>query len=206
MITANHHGVIDPFFQWLTRILLNRKFQAVHIASDFQDNGRAVLMIANHVGWWDGFWMLYLNQRVTKRQFYFMMHEAQLKKHRYFCQIGGFSVHPGSAEVKQTLLYTLTLLNEPRNLVLLFPQGKIHSAYHSDIRFERGAQKIIDSIDGDTQVLFAANFTDYFSHARPSLYIYTQTQSASHLQKGQLEESYRTFYHQKLNHHNTLVS
>ena len=206
MITANHHGVIDPFFQWYTRSRLNRKFHAVHIDADFVDTGRAVLLIANHVGWWDGFWMLYLNQRVTKRQFYFMMHEAQLKKHRYFCQIGGFSVHPGSAEVKQTLLYTLTLLNEPRNLVLLFPQGKIHSAYHSDIRFERGAQKIIDSIDGDTQVLFAANFTDYFSHARPSLYIYTQTQSASHLQKGQLEESYRTFYHQKLNHHNTLVS
>ena len=206
MITANHHWVIAPFFQWFTRTLLKRKFHAVHIASDFRDNGRAVLLIANHVGWWDGFWMLYLNQRVTKRKFYFMMHEAQLKKHLYFRNTGGFSVQPGSGDVKHTLRYTLSLLKEPRNIVLLFPQGKIHSAYHSDIRFERGAQKIIDCIDGDTQVLFAANFTDYFSHPRASLHIYTQTQPASRLQKGALEESYRTFYHQKLNLHNTRVS
>lgn len=206
MITAGHNGVIDPFFQWFTRTLVNRKFHAVHIASDFRDTGRAVLLIANHVGWWDGFWMLYLNQKVTKRQFFFMMHEAQLKKHRYFRNTGGFSVQPGSAGVRQTLHYALNLLKEPRNLVLLFPQGKIHSAYQSEVHFERGAQYLADHIDGNTQVLFAANFTDYFSHARPSLYIYTQMQPAENLQKGQLEEAYNRFYRKTLNHHQTLVS
>lgn len=206
MITANHHGVIDPFFQWYTRTLLNRKFHAVHINADFVDRDRAVLLIANHVGWWDGFWMLYLNQKITKRKFYFMMQEAQLRKHRYFRHTGGFSVRPGSAGVRETLNYALTLLKEPRNLVLLFPQGKIHSTYQREIEFERGAQFLTDRIDGETQVLFAATFTDYFSHPRPSLFIYTQTQPAAKVQKGQLEEAYNRFYQKSLSNHQTLVS
>jgi len=206
MITAGHHSVIDPFFQWLTRTLLHRKFHEVQIASDFRDSGTAVLLIANHVGWWDGFWMLFLNQRVTRRRFFFMMHEAQLRKHRYFRHTGGFSVQPGSAEIRQSLHYAMTLLSDSRNLVLLFPQGKIHSAYQNNLHFERGAQYLADHIDCDTQVLFAASFTDYFSHPRPSLYIYTQTQPASNVQKGRLEEAYNLFYRKTLSHHQTLVS
>jgi len=92
MIKAKHHIIINTIFNWLTSFLLKRNFNSLQINSDFADNGNPILIIANHISWWDGFWILYLNKKVIHRKFHFMMLEEYLKKHWYFQYIGGFSV------------------------------------------------------------------------------------------------------------------
>lgn len=117
MIRAKHHNVMYPFFKWLTRFLLKRNFHALQIEGPFHDNGRSVLVVANHISWWDGFWVEYLNQKIIHRRFHFMMLEEQLKKHWYFQYTGGFSVNRNSREIVESIDYAVELLNKDDNLV-----------------------------------------------------------------------------------------
>lgn len=204
MIKAKHHAIIYPFFKWLCCFLLRRQFSAMHLHSDFNDNGSAVLVIANHISWWDGFWIEYINQKRLKRTFYFMMLEDQLRNHWYFQYIGGFSINRKSRDVIQSIIYTNELLTNPKNVVLMFPQGKIHSAYNSNIVFERGIQHIIDNAEDETQVLFVANFTEYLSTAKPHVYSYTKTYLAKDLKVYEVEEAYNLFYRTVFNQHKNI--
>ena len=69
MIKAKHHFVIYPLFKWLTRLLVKRNFKKIVVEGKFEDNGNSILVIANHISWWDGFWAEYLNIRVFHRKF-----------------------------------------------------------------------------------------------------------------------------------------
>ena len=206
MIKAKHHIAIYPLFKWLTRILIKRNFCAVHVEGYFADNQKAILAIANHISWWDGFWVEYLNQKIAQRRFHFMMLEQQLKKHWYFNYTGGYSIKTKSREVVKSIDYTVELLHNQENIVLMFPQGKIHSAYNSDIHFEKGVQHIVNKSPDDMQVLFVANFTDYFSDAKPNLYIYYEAYSALFLKKNDIEKEYNLFYTRMLNKHKIKAS
>jgi len=206
MIQAKHHIVIYRLFKWLTCFLLKQNFNSIHIESDFIDNGKPVVLIANHISWWDGFWMEYLNQKITHRMFHFMMLEEQLKKHWYFKYTGGYSVKRKSRDIVESIDYTIELLNIPDNIILMFPQGVINSAYNNSIHFERGIQQIIDKSKNDFQVLLVANFTDYFSNAKPNLFIYTKTCSSAFLRNNDVEKEYKQFYAQILSKHKTKTS
>lgn len=206
MIKARHHAVIYPIFRLLTRHLMDHKFHSVHIEGNFEDNGKPILIIANHISWWDGFWILYINIRVLSRRFHFMMLEEQLKNHWYFQYIGGYSVKKKTRSIAESINYTIDLLKDNRNMVLMFPQGEITSMHNHSIRFEKGAQRIIDSCSDDLQVLFIANFIDYFSDPKPNVCIYLQKFSAQELKENSAELQYNIFYNQALNTQNKKVS
>ena len=70
MLTANHHRFIYPFFQYYTEYLLKRPFHSVNICGDFEVRGLPVLLIANHIGWWDGVWALLLMLKVVIQHLY----------------------------------------------------------------------------------------------------------------------------------------
>ncbi|MBP6662223.1 MAG: lysophospholipid acyltransferase family protein [Paludibacter sp.] len=206
MIKAKHHKIILPLFKWLSRFMINRKFSSIHIDGKFDDNGHSVLVVANHISWWDGFWIEYLNHKTMFRTFHFMMLEEQLKKHWYFQHTGGYSVKKKSREMLESINYTVELLEKEKNMVLMFPQGKIHSSHNSSIRFESGIQQIIKKCKNETQVLFVANLTDYFSDAKPHLFIYTKICIAGSLKNSNIEEEYNLFLTEVLNQHKTKTS
>lgn len=206
MLKAKHHIVIYPLFQKLTFLLLKRHFNKVLIQGEFNDNGKAVLIIANHISWWDGFWLMHLNLQTLHRKFHFMMLEEQLKKHWYFQYTGAYSVKKKSRSIIESLNYTLHLLDEDQHMVFMFPQGKIHSLYNDEIIFERGVQSLIERADNDLQVLFVANLVDYFSESKPSLFINIKTHLAKELKDNRAEEAYNAFYHQILSEQKIKVS
>lgn len=193
MLTANHHRFIYPFFQYYTEYLLKRRFHSVQIFGDFEDRGLPVLLIANHIGWWDGFWAMHLMLKVLHRKFYFMMQEDQLLKYRFFNQTGAFSIRKSSREALQSLFYASSLLEEPSNMVLIYPQGQLHSLYNSDFHFQRGLGRLIGGREGKLHLILSANMIDYWDHPRPSLSTYIEEyQGAMKLEA--LEEGYNAFY------------
>ena len=174
MIKATHHIILYPFFKLYTRWQLSRNFKVVRIGnSDSYDS--SVLLISNHISWWDGFWAADFNMEVTKKRFFFMMEEKQLLEHKFFSRIGGFSIKKRDKESIESLNYTLQLLSDKNNLVLIFPQGKIESVYNQDIVFESGVDRIIKSSNKDTKVVFLVNLVDYHSNKKPTLYQYYLT-------------------------------
>lgn len=194
MIKAKHHNVIYPLFQRLTVFLLKRNFKKALVNGEFNDSGKPILIISNHISWWDGFWLMYLNLKILHRKFHFMMLEEQLKKHWYFQYSGAYSVKKKSRGIIESLNYTKELLEDCQNMVFMFPQGKINSMYNDDIKFESGAQKLIEQANSDLQVLFVANLVDYFSDSKPTLFINIKKYSAKDLKENKAETVYNMFY------------
>jgi len=186
--------------------MMHRNFHTVVINGQFVDNGTAVLVIANHVSWWDGFWVEYLNQQILHRRFHFMMLEDQLKKHWYFQFTGGFSVKKQSRSVIESLQYCIELLKQPANLVLMFPQGKIHSMHNHNFRFEKGIEKIVSEISPDTQILLVVNLIDYLSAPKPSLYIYFKSLTAKDITISDVESEYQKFFTETVQMHKIKTS
>jgi 1-acyl-sn-glycerol-3-phosphate acyltransferase len=206
MIRANHHKLIYPFFLWLSRFMIKRSFCSVHFEGEFNDNGHSVLVVANHVSWWDGFWVEFLNHHRIHRKLHFMMLEEQLKKHWYFQHTGGYSVRKNSREAIESIDYTVKLLSKDENFVLMFPQGKIYSAHTDVVHFENGIQYIIKKCKDDTQVMFVINITDYFSDVKPHLFIYTKTYTVGFLKNRDIEKEYNLFFTEVLSTQKTKTS
>lgn len=194
MIKAKHHIVIYPMFQKLTRLLLKRNFSTISIQGKFPDNGKSVLVVANHISWWDGFWIMLLNLNVIKRRFHFMMLEEQLKKHWYFQYTGGFSIKKKSRSIIESINYSNQLLEENDNMVLMFPQGEINSMHKHNIKFNEGIKRIVQQSTDDSQILFVANILDYFSDSKPNLTINTETHLVKDFYNNDIEKAYNTFY------------
>lgn len=189
-----HHWLIYPFFKWYTIRAVKRHFSAVKVDSDVIDRNLPVLLISHHISWWDGFWANYLNMTLFKRKFWFMMLEEQLRKNWFFRFTGGYPVRKGSRSILESLRYTTELLNDQRNLVLLFPQGKIHSMYSRDFVFERGLEVILQNTSNPIHILFVAFLVDYFSNKKPSLHVHVTEYSGGSHDATTLGEHYTDFY------------
>jgi len=194
VLKARHHFLIYPFFRFYAGWIIHRHFGLVKLTNEFNDRGLPVLLLANHVSWWDGFFAMYLNVNILRRRFHFMMLEEQLKKFSFFNQTGGYSIRKKSREVVESINYTAELLRDRGNMVLLFPQGKIESIYKTSFQFESGIGRIIDKTDGRIHLLFMANLIDYFSNRKPGLYIYVSEYQDDKLDTESINDAYNLFY------------
>jgi len=137
---------------------------------------------------------MYLNIKLFQRKFYFMMIEEQLKKYKFFNKTGGYSVKKGSRSIIETLEYTIQLLKDKNNMVLLFPQGEIQSLYTQTIHFENGIGNIMKKVSGPVQVIFLVNLVEYFSNPKPGLYLYLKEYTGKDFTTENLEKEYNYFY------------
>jgi 1-acyl-sn-glycerol-3-phosphate acyltransferase len=198
ILKAKHNCILYPFFKWYTRLILKRNFSKVTINGCFNDRKRPVLLISNHISWWDGFWAAYLNMKMIKRKFHFMMLEDQLRKYWFFNHIGGFSISPMSKNTIETLKYTNELLSDESNIVLMFPQGEIQSMHQQSFVFARGIEMILNHQLNSVQVIFVANLVDYFSKPKPSVNIYIKEYESLNHRIDEIKNKYDEFYRQCL--------
>ena len=195
IIKAKHHFVIHPIFKLFSRVMINRHFARVEIIGNVEvSNDRSILLLSNHSSWWDGFWQLFLNMKVFKKKFHFMMLEEQLRKHWYFNYTGGYSVKKSARSMIETIQYSAELLSHPDNLVLMFPQGKIESIHKHSFEFEKGVEKILERTGrSNVQIVFLVNSIDYFINRRPVLYHYITEYKEEKADYLTLEREYNSF-------------
>ncbi|MBN2639697.1 MAG: lysophospholipid acyltransferase family protein [Bacteroidales bacterium] len=191
---AKHHFIIYPFFKRYALHIVKRHFGRVQIHATLESEDYPVLLIANHISWWDGFWLMVLNLKVLHKKFHFMMLEEQLRKHWYFNYAGGFSVSKNSRSIVESLDYASGLLKNKDNLVIVFPQGRINSLYNQHFSFEKGIERIVSKNHGKLKVIMVANLVDYFSSAKPLLSIYAKEMNDITGGIESLQKSYQNFY------------
>ncbi|MDD4823542.1 MAG: lysophospholipid acyltransferase family protein [Bacteroidales bacterium] len=194
ILKAKHNCIIYPFFKWYAGFIIKRHYSTVRIIGEFKDKNLPVLLLSNHISWWDGFWAMYINQKVLHRKFHFMMLEKQLRKYWFFNYTGGFSVHKSSKSMVETLNYTSDLLTDKENMVLMYPQGEIQSLHHQNIRFERGVERVLRKKEKGVQVVFMVNLIDYFSNRKPGVYFHIREYAGGTFDLKSMEQSYREFY------------
>ncbi len=151
---------------------INRHFKSVHIQGELKETDSPLLVIANHFSFWDGFMVQYLNLKRIHKRFFYMMLEEQLKQRMFLNKSGGFSISKNPREMIESINHAASLLNDPDNMVLIFPQGLIETKYRFPFHFEKGVEAILKRSSGSTRILFIANMIEYYSEARPSLYMY----------------------------------
>jgi len=172
MIRAKHTYPGMSVLRFFSGYRLQRAFRSIHFHGTIADREKPVLIIANHFCWWDGFIQFRLNQKFLKRKPHVMMLEEELKKFPVLNRMGAYSVQKKTRDVITSLNYTVDLLADAKNMVLLFPQGEIQSLHTTVFHFENGLQYILNHLKNDIQVIFNVNLVDYFSDKKPSLYVY----------------------------------
>jgi 1-acyl-sn-glycerol-3-phosphate acyltransferase len=194
IIKAKHHWFNYTIFKIYAVYKIRRNFNKAIINGDYHDNGLPVLLLSNHLSWWDGFWAMYVNLKLLKRRFHFMMLEEQLKRYSFFIHVGGYSVKNRARSLVESINYTAELLCDNRNMVLLFPQGRITSIYDQTFIFGKGVEYILRKVEGKVQIIFMANLVDYFSNEKPSLFIYLKEYKPSEYKTEKIQEEYNRFY------------
>ncbi len=197
MIEARHNWMYDVFFNWYLHSLLRKDFSRMDVVGSWPVHEQSDLVIGNHVSWWDGFWMYYLNKRILKKKLHVMMLESQLQHRRFLTRIGAFSIDPGSRDMVHSLNYAANLLQQPGHLVVMYPQGEIGSLSAGVLPFKNGVAQIIKKA-GLQLVLFYVALPDYFSHRKPVLTLYLGATSVEGCSAGDLQEAYEQFYKQSL--------
>lgn len=130
-----------------------------------------------------------------------MMLEEQLRKYWFFNLSGGFSVKKKSRSVLESIAYASEILEDKGNLLLVFPQGEIQSAYRSSFVFESGTERILAGKADRVQVVFMAALTDYFSSPKPGAWFYLEEFKGSTTHGGDMQKGYNDFYSRIINTH-----
>ncbi|TVQ13308.1 MAG: glycerol acyltransferase [Bacteroidetes bacterium] len=205
MIVAKH----SRYFEWIFSLYLSsafkRSFRQIETVGTIDDKGMPFLVIANHISWWDGFWILRLNRNILRRKFHVMMLEDQLQKNMFLRKLGAFSIRKKSKDMIESLNYASGILQNPKSLLLLFPQGEIHSQYDVPLLFQKGWGRMLSKVNNPIQVLMVVHLLDYFSHSKPILkqYVFSPEQTAD-FSCDELETIYNDFYKQCLENQKAL--
>lgn len=177
MIYPGKNKLITWFFHNYILRIVRSDFQTVKFNSVDVDPERSVLLIANHFSWWDGFLMYYLNHKVLRKRFHVMVIEETMQHVGFFKYMGAFSVSKNSREMLASLNYAAQLLNDPNNMVLIFPQGKLYSNFVDEVDFQKGLMKIMQLAAGKFQAILAATFIENLQYKKPTVNVYLKEES-----------------------------
>jgi hypothetical protein len=128
-----------------------------------------------------------------------MMQEDHLQARMWAHHCGAFSINRNSREMIRSLQYAADILKDPENLVVVFPQGELISNHTTEIKVEKGIERLIKNIKGPCQVVYSSAFVEYFESLKPSLYIHLlDCGVAGEVPFDQLAENINTFHRQAL--------
>jgi 1-acyl-sn-glycerol-3-phosphate acyltransferase len=194
MLYPQKNKLIRWFFHYYILNLVKRNFRQVNFNFIEVSKSKSVLLLANHFSWWDGFLLYYINHKVLKKQFHVMVIEETVQKVSFFKYMGAFSVNKNTREILTSLDYAAKLLNDPENLVLIFPQGKLFSNFIDKVSFEKGLLKILQSAAGRFQIVHAATFIEGLQYKKPSVNVYLATAEAEYQNITDLQQAYQQHY------------
>lgn len=164
-------------------------------------SGEPLLLVSNHVGWWDGFWIEQLVRRRFKRRLRVMMRYESLSRHSALRYMGGFAVPAGLRHLPELIQYSIGQLENATNALLIFPQGALYSLYEAEVGFKSGVTAIIEGAVCRPCVLFVYLMVEYGSFARPSVYLYYEPYEGELHEKQQLQQAYAAFLQRRLSEH-----
>ncbi|MBE9585730.1 lysophospholipid acyltransferase family protein [Mucilaginibacter sp. JRF] len=172
MIPARRVSLFSNWFARYMRYRIHKAFNRVVVTPFKPKPGHSVLLLCNHFSWWDGFFGNYLAYWHLKRKLFIMMQQDHLRKRMLFNLFGGFSIEKGSREMIRSLQYAAGLLDDPENLVVVFPQGGLISNHATEIGIEKGIERLIKNIKGPCQIVYSCVLIDYFESLKPSAFIH----------------------------------
>ena len=198
--------IVVRFFTWYISRIIANDFSSFTFNKVDVDKSKAILLVANHFSWWDGFLMYQLNRLVFKKNFHVLVTEKNYKNVGFLKYLGAFPVKKKSRSMMESLNYAGGLLNDQKNLVLVFPQGRLFSNHVEEVRFEKGLMYIVNASQKNFQYLLSASFVDYFEKRKPSVTCYLRTcNGAEFASIDSIKTAYNNHYETSRNQHSRLT-
>ena len=122
-----------------------------------------------------------------------MMLEEQLQGRLFLSRMGAFSIKKSHRDAINSLNYAASLLHNPENLVLIFPQGRFQSLQQHPVSFEKGWFRVVQKMPENTHMVFMANMIDYFDQPKPTLTTRLKLVNHSFIDSGQVEDAFNAF-------------
>ncbi|HKG05132.1 MAG TPA: 1-acyl-sn-glycerol-3-phosphate acyltransferase [Pedobacter sp.] len=206
MYQSRKSHFVAQLFSWYVSCILKKDFATHHYNKIEVRPDEAILILANHFSWWDGFLIFQINRLIFKKRFNVLVGYGDYNEHWYLKYLGAFAAEDNKKDVLETLVYAGSLLDDPDNLVLIFPQGRTYTSHVSSIHFEKGVMQIINSSKKKLQIIFAVNLTDYFGRRKPTVNTYLSNWDAEEYMSLQLLKSeYNKHYDHALKNQNKVV-
>lgn len=194
MIKANYNPVSLWFYSSYFRVLQKIYFRKISVINEVVfPESQSVLLLQNHFSYYDGYWSMYLCHKVFRRRFHVMMLEEQMAKRMFLTRCGVFSVRKNSRDLIESLNYAAELLQNPGNVVTIYPSGEIISHHHQNFTFQRGFARLAGDKNNHSAIAFAVVLIDHFSFARPEIRIYLENYSGERTAET-IEKAYHSFY------------
>lgn len=102
-----------------------------------------VVVVSNHVAWWDPLVTLVLTERVVPCDSYALMDAANLTRLPFFGLIGAIGVDlTNPRDGAAAILHAARLLDAPGRLVWVYPQGRERPSTERPLGFRKGSAEI----------------------------------------------------------------
>ncbi|BDQ03867.1 MAG: hypothetical protein KatS3mg036_1067 [Ignavibacterium sp.] len=176
MIKAERKKWALLVFDFYIERLLKKYFKDFRLINSFPETSpeRSLVVAPNHFSWWDGFFVYFLLKKKTNKKIFIMMLENQLRRYWFFQKIGCFSTNPANKQsTVATLRYTLDLLENPDNCVVIFPQGEIEPFEKTSLNYNEGIEFLARYLSKEFDILPVANKIFYSNEKLP--FILTRT-------------------------------
>ncbi|HKK93107.1 MAG TPA: 1-acyl-sn-glycerol-3-phosphate acyltransferase [Longimicrobiales bacterium] len=108
-------------------------------------DGVPLLLVANHVSWWDGFLLREVQRRIRGRApFHTVVIEHQISAHPMLGRLGAVPVDPTTPASVLRMLRTLRRLRaaDPGTVFSYFPQGRIWPSSRRPLEIRRGIEAV----------------------------------------------------------------
>ncbi|MCX2574791.1 1-acyl-sn-glycerol-3-phosphate acyltransferase [Pedobacter sandarakinus] len=169
----------SPILRLLAKVLswfVKRKFNKIIFNQIEIKPNHSFVFMCNHFSFWDGILAIFLVINAVDKvhrlkTIRIMTLRQQMEKNKWLKYIGSFSVSPGNLRSRESIEYAIEVLNEPGNLLIIFPQGNLETMFIRYIKFKEGIGSIVPKVKSNCQLMWSSNFIEYFESLKPNLYM-----------------------------------
>ncbi|MGB0524153.1 MAG: lysophospholipid acyltransferase family protein [Flammeovirgaceae bacterium] len=207
MLTPKYNYFAKRFWDWYIHRIIHSDFLEIRVEHPvYLHPNKSLLVLSNHFSWWDGFITWQVNRTHFHKKYHVMMLEDQLRKNSFLRTAGAFSIDRSNMrKAVESLNYAAKLLEEPTNMVLMFPQGQIESQHVKKPTFKSGVVRIARKVKNPFQVLFCFHWIDYLSDRKPTIYTYLKDYEGP-LELESLQNAFYRYYTHSKQEQSKLIS
>ncbi|MEO5590219.1 MAG: lysophospholipid acyltransferase family protein [Gemmatimonadaceae bacterium] len=161
----------DAIFRpWMSRRIAG--VSVVGLPEDVEPD-RPLVLVANHVSWWDGFLLMQIRRSIRPRApFHTVMLQSELQRSRFLRRIGAIGIEPSSPG---SVIHAVRELSErtrsrPDSVIFFFPQGRIWPSHRRPLGFKRGIEVFTNAIGSSTLLPVGIHF-EPLTKASPQAFV-----------------------------------
>jgi len=192
--------MLQRWFSWYSQRYLQRHFHSLRVSRAGlppRTSNAPLVIFSNHASWWDPLmWLALKAEFFSKHRSFSPIDAEALKRYKLLSRLGFFGVEQKSTRGAIQFLRTAErILQQPRQILALTPQGRFADVRERPVRFETGLGHLAARTDGALFVPMASEFV-FWEERLPEILVHFGSPIATNEKRD--AESWTVLLEQKL--------